>query len=69
MAEVPRRCAGHPGKWYNMHSIDMSGKLPMGIAENLPRMRYSAAYPMGRERFVKDLLYHGGSIVSSDPFV
>ena len=59
MAEVPRRCAGHPGKWYNMHSIDMSGKLPMGIAGNVPRVRYSAAYPTGRERIAKGLLYHG----------
>lgn len=36
--------------------------------ENLA-MGYSVAYPTGRERIVKDLLYHGGSIVSSDPFV
>ena len=28
-----------------MQYIDMSGKLPMGIAGNLPRVRYSAAYP------------------------
>lgn len=39
-----------PQKWYNMQYINMSGNLPMGIAENLPRMRYSAAYPTGRER-------------------
>jgi len=30
----------------------MSGKLPMGIAGNLPRVRYSAAYPTGREHIV-----------------
>jgi len=36
-------------KWYNMQYINMSGKLPMGIAANLPRVRYSAAYPTGRE--------------------
>ena len=36
-------------KWYNMQYIDMSGKLPMGIAGNVPRVRYSAAYPTGRE--------------------
>ena len=32
-------------KWYNMQYINMSGKLPMGIAANLPQVRYSAAYP------------------------
>ena len=32
-------------KWYNMQYINMSGKLPMGIAGNLPRVRCSAAYP------------------------
>jgi hypothetical protein len=32
-------------KWYNMQFIDMSGNLPMGIAGNVPRVRYSAAYP------------------------
>ena len=37
-------------KWYNMQYIDMSGKLPMGIAGNVPRMRYSAAYPTSAER-------------------
>ena len=40
-------------KWYNMQYINMSGKLPMGIAEKVPRVRYSAAYPTGRERIVK----------------
>ena len=42
-----------PQKWYNMQHIDMSGNLPMGIAGNAPRVRYSAAYPTGRERIVK----------------
>ena len=37
-------------KWYNMQYINMSGKLPMGIAGNAPQVRYSAAYPMGAER-------------------
>jgi len=36
-----------------MQYIDMSGKLPMGIATNLPRVRYSAAYPTGAERIAK----------------
>ena len=38
-----------PQKWYNMQQIDMSGNLPMGIAGNVPQVRYSAAYPTGRE--------------------
>ncbi len=46
-------------KWYNMQYINMSGKLPMGIAGNAPRVRCSAAYPTGRERIAKGLLYHG----------
>ena len=37
-------------KWYNMQYINMSGKLPMGIAADAPQVRYSAAYPTGRER-------------------
>ena len=41
-----------PQKWYNMQYINMSGNLPMGIAENLPRMRYSAAYPTRAERML-----------------
>ena len=32
--------------------IDMSKEKPMGIAAKVPRVRYSAAYPTGRERFV-----------------
>ena len=28
----------------------MSGNLPMGIAAKVPQVRYSAAYPTGRER-------------------
>ena len=42
-----------PQKWYNMQHINMSGNLPMGIAENLPRVKYSAAYSTGRERIAK----------------
>jgi hypothetical protein len=37
-------------KWYNINFINMSGKMLMGSAAKAPRMRYSAAYPMGRER-------------------
>ena len=33
-----------------MQQIDMSNEKPMGIAGNAPRVRYSAAYPTGRER-------------------
>ena len=40
-----------PQKWYNMQQIDMSGDLPMVRHEKVPGMRYSAAYPTGRERF------------------
>ena len=36
-----------------MQQIDMSNGKPMEIAENLPRVRYSAAYPTGRERIAK----------------
>ena len=36
-----------------MQQIDMSNEKPMGIAENLPRVRYSAAYPTGAEHIVK----------------
>ena len=32
-----------------MQQIDMSNEKPMGIAGNSPRVRYSAAYPTGRE--------------------
>lgn len=49
MTEVPWRCAGHLGKWYNMRSIDMSGKLPMCRRTENAQVRYSAAYPTGRE--------------------
>ena len=41
------------GKWYNMQYINMSGNLPMGIAGNALRVRYSAAYPTGAERIAK----------------
>jgi hypothetical protein len=30
----------------------MSNVRPMGIAAKVPQVRYSAAYPTGRERFV-----------------
>ena len=36
-----------------MQQIDMSNEKPMGIAENALQVRYSAAYPMGAERFKK----------------
>ena len=39
--------------FYMIDYIDMSGKLPMGVAGNLPHVRYSAAYPTGRERIAK----------------
>ena len=42
-----------PHKWNNMQHIDMSGNLPMGIAAKEPQVRYSAAYPTGRERIAK----------------
>ena len=45
--------------WYNMR-INMSREKPMGIAAKGPQVRYSAAYPTGRERIVKGLLSHGG---------
>ena len=40
--------------------INMSKEKPMGIAAKGPQVRYSAAYPTGRERIVKGLLSHGG---------
>ena len=46
-------------KWYNMQYINMSGNLPMGIAENALQARCSAAYPTRAERIAKGLLYHG----------
>ena len=44
-----RRMRRTSQKWYNMQYINMSGNLPMGIAEKVPRVRCSAAYPTGRE--------------------
>ena len=38
------------GKWYNMQKIDMSEKMPMVDAANVPPVKYSAAYSTGRER-------------------
>ena len=35
-----------------MQQIDMSKGKPRGIAAKVPRVRYSAAYPTGRERCV-----------------
>ena len=35
-----------------MQQIDMSKGKPMGIAGNLPRVRYSAAYPTRAERML-----------------
>ena len=36
-----------------MQQKDMSKEKPMGIAGNLPRARYSAAYPTRAERIAK----------------
>ena len=49
---------------------DMSKEKPMGIAGNLPRVRYSAAYPTGRERGLRRGNYCVTLTVSegSDPF-
>ena len=41
-----------PQKWYNIRYIDMSGKLPMCRLTDA-KVRYSVAYPTGRERSVK----------------
>ena len=41
---------GEQGKWYNMQKIDMSEKMPMVDAANVPQVKYSAAYSTGRER-------------------
>ena len=38
-----------PQKWYNIRQIDMSEKVPMVDAANVPLVRCSAAYPTGRE--------------------
>jgi len=43
---------------YNMWYIDMSGNLPMRRRAGNAKVRYSAAYPTGRERIAKGLLYH-----------
>jgi hypothetical protein len=32
-------------KWYNIHQIGMSAKMPMAGAANVPPVKYSAAYP------------------------
>ena len=36
----------------------MSNEKPMGIAENAPQARYSAAYPTGAERIVFSRVEH-----------
>ena len=41
-----------PQKWYNMQTIDMSGNLPMRRRAKNAKVRYSAAYPTGRELLV-----------------
>ena len=53
-----------------MQQKDMSKEKPMGIAGNLPRVRYSAAYPTGRERGLRRGNYCVTLTVSegSDPF-
>lgn len=39
--------------WYNMR-INMSKEKPMMSAAKEPHVRYSAAYPTGRERVAKE---------------
>ena len=36
-------------KWYNIQHIDMSEKMPMVGAANVPPVKYSAAYSTGRK--------------------
>ena len=47
IAAVMRRA---PQNWYNIQQIDMSGNLPMRRRAGNANVRYSAAYPTGRER-------------------
>ena len=42
-----------PQKWYNIRYIDMSGNLPMRRRAGNAKVRYSAAYPTGRERMLR----------------
>ena len=42
-----------PQKWYNMQYINMSGKLPMCRRTGNAQVRYSAAYPTGRELMLR----------------
>ena len=56
MCTEPMRAA----KWYNTHSMNMSGEMLVGCAAEVSQVRYSAAYFMGAERVVKRLLYPGG---------
>ena len=48
------------GKWYNMH-LNMSGEMHMLRRSHAVMMRYSAAYPTGRER--GDECFWGWSMV------
>ena len=41
-------------------SINMSNVRPMVSAGNSPRVRYSAAYPTGAERFLDEVEKVGG---------
>ncbi len=41
---------------YNMWYIDMSGKLPMRRRAGNAKVRYSAAYPTGRELGAKRII-------------
>ena len=54
------RLPSTPHKWYNMQQIDMSGKLPMCCAADVPRVRYSAAYPTSAERIANEFLLQWG---------
>ena len=45
-------------KWYNIHQIGMSAKMPMICAAKVPHVRYSAAYPTGAERIVFSRVEH-----------
>ena len=47
-----------PQKWYNMRYIDMSGNLPMRRRAGNAKVRYSTAYPTGRERIVFSHVEH-----------
>ena len=42
--------------------INMSNVRPMGIAAKVPQVRYSAAYPTGRERIFFGRVEHAGRV-------